>query len=85
MSNNEIIMANTVFLINEGKLTEDDTIHTYEGWKSLGFQVKKGEKSTIKFAIWKQVTKKRKDKETEQTKFILVNTAWFTQMQVEKA
>lgn len=34
-----------------------EAIHTFNGWKSLGYKVKKGEKSSIKFPIWKYTTK----------------------------
>lgn len=40
------------------ELPED--IHTFNGWKARGYQVKKGEKSSIKFPIWKHTTKKAK-------------------------
>lgn len=38
------------------ELPED--IHTFNGWKQRGYVVKKGEKSSIKFPIWKHTTKK---------------------------
>ena len=34
-----------------------ETIHTFNGWKERGYSVKKGEKSKIKFPIWKHTTK----------------------------
>ena len=34
-----------------------EAIHTFNGWKARGYQVKKGEKSSIKFPIWKHTTK----------------------------
>ena len=37
-----------------------EEIHTFQGWKARGYQVKKGEKSAIKFPIWKHTTKKLK-------------------------
>lgn len=37
-----------------------EEIHTFNGWKARGYQVKKGEKSAIKFPIWKHTTKKAK-------------------------
>ena len=37
------------------ELPED--IHTFNGWKALGYSVKKGEKSSIKFPIWKHTVK----------------------------
>ena len=35
-----------------------EAIHTFNGWKARGYQVKKGEHSFIKFPIWKYTTKK---------------------------
>ena len=34
------------------RLEEPEEIHTYEYWKKIGYQVRKGEKSQIKFTIW---------------------------------
>lgn len=34
-----------------------ETIHTFQGWKERGYSVKKGEKSFIKFPIWKHTRK----------------------------
>lgn len=43
----------------EAELLEmPEEIHTFNGWKERGFSVKKGEKSKIKFSIWKYTTKK---------------------------
>jgi hypothetical protein len=41
--------------IEEVELPEE--IHTYNGWKARGYQVKKGETSSIKFPIWKHSAK----------------------------
>lgn len=45
---------------DSGKQTIElpEAIHTFNGWKARGYQVKKGEKSSIKFPIWKHTTKK---------------------------
>ena len=34
-----------------------EEIHTFNGWKERGYSVKKGEKSNIKFSIWKHTRK----------------------------
>ena len=34
-----------------------EEIHTFNGWKQRGYSVKKGEKSSIKFPIWKHTRK----------------------------
>lgn len=40
------------------EMMEPEPIHTYQTWKALGYQVKKGEKNIAAFTIWKARTKK---------------------------
>lgn len=79
----------------DGKTEEvqiPEPIHTFNGWKERGYSVKKGEKSKIKFAIWKYAAKEievetkggEKEKTTGKTMF-LKTSAFFTAEQVEKA
>lgn len=67
-------------------IPEIETIHTYAHWKSLGFQVKKGEKAIAKFPIWKYTTGKKKDETEEEAQkaghCFMKNSAWFTVNQV---
>lgn len=62
-----------------------EEIHTFNGWKALGYSVKKGEKSRIKFPIWKHTTKKvEKDgEEEERSRMFQKVSAFFTFDQVE--
>ena len=87
MTNSEIILGNMAMLIADGVITEDNVIHTYAHWKSLGFQVKKGEHATAKFPIWKYTKKKDKDMSEEEAQqkgyCFMKNSAWFTDTQVE--
>lgn len=82
MTNAEIVAMNMVMLINEGKMTIDEDIHTFQGWKSRGYSVKKGEKCIAKFPIWKY-TVKEKDGEEEAHTF-MKNSCWFSTSQVER-
>lgn len=41
------------------RIPEPEPIHTYSTWKSLGFQVKRGEHAVAKFTIWKYATSRR--------------------------
>ena len=75
------------------KIPKIQPIHTYNAWKSLGYQVKKGEKAVAKFPIWKFSTKKQKNEETGETEEVADNlhgycfmkvSAFFTDEQVEK-
>lgn len=65
------------------RLEIPEQIHTYNGWKARGYQVRKGEKSDIKFPIWKSVKRKSKDGEESGEKMILKVSAFFTMAQVE--
>ena len=84
----------------EGKVTIElpEEIHTFNGWKSLGYSVKKGEKSSIKFPIWKHTTKMLAtdtdsaelnkanaliNEQGGQTNMFMKLSAWFTAAQVE--
>lgn len=40
-----------------------EEIHTFNGWKKRGYSVKKGEKSKIKFTIWKYTEKQKPESE----------------------
>lgn len=62
MTNHEIICREAVA---HGLITQataeaailtgaDIPLHTYSAWKSRGYQVRKGEKATIKTSLWKR-------------------------------
>lgn len=74
-----------------GELVEIDEIqpiHTYKGWKSRGYQVKKGEKAIAKFPIWTYSVKKKSDEDEENVKgtghMYMKVSAFFSDEQVEK-
>ena len=84
----------------EGTMTIElpEVIHTFNGWKQLGFSVKKGEKSSIKFPIWKHTTKMLDtntgnpdmdkanamvNEQGGQSNMFMKMSAWFTAAQVE--
>lgn len=56
-------------------ITED--IHTYNHWKSLGFQVRKGQKAIAKIRIWKPGYRKATDTENDEKLFMFMKTAAF--------
>lgn len=80
MENNGLIDEATGFALTE--------LHTYAGWKKLGYQVKKGEKSKHNIVIWKRTSKKVVNKETgeeeDKTSMFMTKAAFFTTEQVEK-
>ena len=70
---------------NKVELPEPEPIHTYNGWKALGYQVKKGEHAKAQFPIWEY--KARKDEETGVEaggRCYQRKAFWFTANQVEK-
>lgn len=75
--------------IKEIELPEE--IHTFNGWKERGYSVKKGEKSKIKFPIWKYTEKAKKEEEktgneledAPVTNMFMKLSAFFTFEQVE--
>lgn len=42
-----------------------EEIHTYQKWKSLGYQVKRGSKAVAQFPIWKFIGGMKNNKEEE--------------------
>ena len=75
-----------------------EEIHTFNGWKARGYSVKKGEKSEIKFSIWKHTAKmldtntgnaetdkmnQQINEQGGQTNMFLKVSAFFTAAQVE--
>jgi hypothetical protein len=94
MTNAEIIMENSMLLVADGVLEVDENgmpeeIHTYSHWKTLGRQVKRGEKAIAKFPIWKYTSKKTEDvsEEEAQKKGYCFQklSAWFKYSQTEEA
>lgn len=73
---------------SEGKkitLQEPEPIHTYAAWKSLGYQVKKGQKAVASFMIWKHTVKKAKEEDEEdKERMFMKKASFFTFAQVEK-
>lgn len=71
----------------EKKLIEEpEAIHTYATWKSLGYQVKKGEKAKASFLIWKYVkgAKQEESDEEPEARMFMKKAHFFTIEQVEK-
>ncbi len=68
-----------------------EEIHTFNGWKERGYSVKKGEKSKIKFHIWKYTSKEKPVEEktgnpledAPTTNMFMKMSAFFTAEQVE--
>lgn len=59
------------------ELEEPEEIHTYEGWKALNRQVKRGEKSITTLMIWKHTVKKDKKKDDKEEEKMFMTKAFF--------
>lgn len=84
--------AEATFTNDEGEeVTETvelpEIIHTFNGWKQLGFKVKKGEHAIAAFPIWKprmcKTEKEDEDPSEERDGFFLKKSHWFKASQVE--
>lgn len=99
MTNVQIIMMEQERLFEEGILHLDENediqpIHTYAGWKTLGFQVKRGAKAVAKFPVWKFYAKSKKQDEIDEEsvddevvnkgRMFMKVAAFFTDEQVER-
>lgn len=96
MTNAEIIYRTSIDLVKAGKLNMvtvngeemPEPIHTFQAWKSMGYSVKKGEKSDIKITIWKHASKMVENEETheeiEKSSMFMKTAAFFKFSQVEK-
>lgn len=78
----------------EASVPEPEPIHTFNGWKAYGRQIKKGEHAVAKFPIWKYTSKKetidaKNDAgeavsiETENANMFLKTSFFFTFAQTE--
>lgn len=79
---------------NKKMIEEPEAIHTYAVWKSLGRQVKKGEKAKADLYIWKHVSKKEEmevtytdgtkgTEEIDNSKMFMKRSFFFTFAQTE--
>lgn len=62
---------------NKKEIELPEEIHTYASWKSLGYQVQKGQKAKAEIVIWKHVTKKSKEKNEEDTEKMFMKKSYF--------
>lgn len=72
---------------NTKQIELPEIIHTYAAWKSIGYQVKKGQKAKAAFTIWKYAqSKKANDEEEgeEKGRLFMKLAHFFTADQVEK-
>lgn len=71
-------------------IKETEAIHTYQHWKSLGFQVQKGQKAVANIQIWKYTSKlvevenNGETTEEEKSRMFMKTAAFFSASQVEK-
>lgn len=72
------------------ELDVPEEIHTYQTWKAMGYQVKKGSKAVAQFPIWKHTSKQLDELDDEgnpkeKTNMFMKVSSWFTREQVEEA
>lgn len=76
----------------ERQILMPEEIHTFDGWKKLGWQVQKGQHAVAKFPIWKMAGKKKQaqaddeevDKDQKGGKFFMKMSFFFTKDQCKE-
>lgn len=69
--------------IKEIEMEMPEPIHTYQMWKTLGFQVKKGQKAIASFVIWKHTVRHDTETDEDEEHMFMKKAAFFTRAQVE--
>ena len=70
---------------NEIEVELPESIHTYQRWKELGYQVRKGEHAVAKIRIWKHTARQKDENPTEyEERMFMKNAAFFKASQVDK-
>ena len=83
----EVVIVNKDGEEEKKMVPEPEPIHTYQMWKSLGYQVQKGQKAVAQFTIWKHASKvvENEDGEEKQKSSMFMKKASFFKLsQVEK-
>ena len=83
MTNVMLIAIEEARLIQEGKMREDEELHTFKKWQQLGYSIKKGEKAIAKFPIWKHTVKATEEGDEEAHMFMKMS-CFFSTSQVER-
>lgn len=84
LTNIEIVAFQWAQLVAAGMISENEEIHTFQKWKSLGYTVKRGEKAVASFTIWKHTTKTDKESGEESAAMFMKKAHFFSTSQVEK-
>ena len=90
VTNEELIAALEMQCIEEGLMQADESLHTFQVWKSMGYSVRKGEKALISGTIWKYRERKNKQEDengetTDGGGYCFLKTAYlFATHQVDK-
>ena len=77
MKNVMIVALEEQRLIKDGVMQPGEVLHTFQGWKSRGYTVNKGEKCIAKFPIWKEATNK-----DGESRIFMKMSCWFSTNQV---
>lgn len=87
ITNNQIVFSAWLELVAAGTITENETIHTFDYWRSIGYTVKRGEKAVTALTIWKHTTKHTANDDgsiTDDSRMFMKKAYFFSTSQVEK-
>ena len=84
MTNNRILEEITNAAREDGTIKENENLHTFQYWKSIGFSVKKGEHAKITTKLWKKSSRKKdEDEEEPEDNWFMAKAFLFSDSQVE--
>lgn len=69
---------------NEVVFKETEEIHTYNIWKEMGYQVRKGEHAITRITIWKHTAKVNEETGEEKERMFMKTAHFFSRSQVEE-
>ena len=87
VTNKQIVFTAWAELVAAGIISENEDIHTFDYWRSIGYTVKRGEKAITALTIWKHTTKRTTNDDgtiTDNSRMFLKKAYFFATHQVEK-
>lgn len=91
MNNTQILLQLKEQLIKDNIINEDNIIGTYKSLKSMGYQVKQGQKSITNVYLWKPIQKYieedengKKESVEEHNKMYMIKSYIFCDSQCDK-
>lgn len=84
MTNNQILEQITITAKEDGIIESNESLHTFQYWKSIGYSVKKGQHAKVTTKLWKKSSRKKdEDEEIPEENWFMAKAFLFSNSQVE--